>query len=88
LWHFTHSASPAAVRYRCRRADPHIQAPYDTQSYNRYSYVKNNPINYTDQIGYFFSGLGHWLKHNWKKAVAIVAAVAITVATGGGAAPA
>ena len=21
-------------------ADPHIQAPYDTQSYNRYSYVK------------------------------------------------
>jgi len=35
-------------------ADPHIQAPYDTQSYNRYSYVKNNPLKYTDPSGFFF----------------------------------
>jgi len=25
-------------------ADTIIQAPYDTQSYNRYSYVRNNPL--------------------------------------------
>lgn len=25
-------------------ADPHVQAAGDTQSYNRYSYVKNNPL--------------------------------------------
>ena len=33
-------------------ADPHIQAPYNTQSYNRYSYVLNNPLKYTDPSGY------------------------------------
>lgn len=33
-------------------ADPFIQLPYDPQSYNRYSYVLNNPLNYTDPSGY------------------------------------
>ncbi|VVH61019.1 hypothetical protein BAZOLSSOX_1410, partial [uncultured Gammaproteobacteria bacterium] len=33
-------------------ADPHIQDPYNTQSYNRYSYVMNNPLKYTDPSGY------------------------------------
>ncbi|PHQ88464.1 MAG: hypothetical protein COB42_08760, partial [Sulfurimonas sp.] len=36
-------------------ADPYIQSPYDTQSYNRYSYVKNNPLKYTDPSGFFYS---------------------------------
>ncbi|VVH60096.1 hypothetical protein BAZOLSSOX_691, partial [uncultured Gammaproteobacteria bacterium] len=35
-------------------ADPHIQDPYNTQSYNRYSYVINNPLKYTDPTGNFF----------------------------------
>ncbi|VVH63989.1 Rhs family protein-like precursor, partial [uncultured Gammaproteobacteria bacterium] len=35
-------------------ADPYIQAPYNTQSYNRYSYVVNNPLKYTDPTGNFF----------------------------------
>jgi len=38
-------------------ADPHIQSPYSTQSYNRYSYVSNNPLKYTDPSGYFLGGL-------------------------------
>ena len=46
-------------------ADPHIQAPYNTQSYNRYSYVLNNPLKYTDPSGYFFK----WLARKVKKFV-------------------
>jgi RHS repeat-associated protein len=38
-------------------ADSNIQAPYSTQSYNRYSYVINNPLKYTDPDGYFFVSL-------------------------------
>ena len=34
-------------------ADPIVQAPYDLQSLNRYSYVWNNPLGYTDPSGYF-----------------------------------
>lgn len=37
-------------------ADPLIQFPYDPQSYNRYSYVLNNPLKYTDPSGYSVAG--------------------------------
>ncbi|WJG07965.1 RHS repeat-associated core domain-containing protein [Aliiglaciecola sp. LCG003] len=42
---------------RFLQADPHIQAPMNSQSYNRYSYVLNNPLSYTDPSGYFFKQL-------------------------------
>jgi|AntRauTorcE11898_2_1112593.scaffolds.fasta_scaffold37971_1 RHS repeat-associated protein len=32
--------------------DNHIQAPDNPQNYNRYSYVLNNPMRYTDPTGY------------------------------------
>ncbi|MBU2988326.1 hypothetical protein KO525_02925 [Psychrosphaera sp. B3R10] len=40
---------------RFLQADPFIQAPSNLQNYNRYSYVLNNPMSYTDPSGYFFS---------------------------------
>jgi hypothetical protein len=33
-------------------ADPIIQDPYDSQSFNRYTYVWNNPLNATDPTGF------------------------------------
>lgn len=33
-------------------ADKIIQAPENTQSYNRFSYVMNNPLMFTDPSGY------------------------------------
>jgi RHS repeat-associated protein len=57
---------------RMLQADPFIQAPGNTQSYNRYTYVMNNPLGYTDPSGY-----------NWKDWVAPVIAVAAIVACSG-----
>ena len=33
-------------------ADPQVQFPQENQSYNRYSYVMNNPMRFTDPSGY------------------------------------
>ena len=49
---------------RFLQADPLIQAPYNTQSLNRYSYTINNPLNATDPSGYsFFSDIFRPTKH-------------------------
>jgi len=34
-------------------ADTYVQFPYNSQSYNRYSYVHNNPLTYNDPSGHF-----------------------------------
>ena len=66
---------------RFMQADPQIQAASNLQSYNRYAYVLNNPLNLTDPSGY------NWLSKTWKKvldaarpAIAIAAAAVVSAA--------
>ncbi|WP_241970900.1 RHS repeat domain-containing protein [Pseudidiomarina donghaiensis] len=47
---------------RFLQADPFVQAPKNSQNYNRYSYVLNNPMSYTDPSGYFFKALFDGIK--------------------------
>lgn len=63
---------------RFMQADPFVQAPDNTQSYNRYSYVWNNSLNSTDPSGYF----------NFRKIVGFVLAVIVSIACYGECAPA
>ena len=40
------------------QADPIVPSPGDPQALNRYSYVRNNPLKYTDPSGHFFWLIG------------------------------
>ena len=42
---------------RFLQADPYVQFPGNLQNHNRYSYVMNNPLSYTDPTGYFLGKL-------------------------------
>ncbi len=42
---------------RFLQADPIVQFPHYSQSWNTYSYVLNNPLTYTDPSGYFIGKL-------------------------------
>jgi RHS repeat-associated protein len=57
---------------RFMSADPFIQAPGNLQSYNRYAYVMNNPLNMTDPSGYF----------SLRKAFRVAIAIYVAVQTG------
>ena len=48
-------------------ADIVVQAPFSLQSYNRYSYVMNNPLTLTDPSGFFWDpDSGFWGATEWK----------------------
>jgi len=57
-------------------ADPFIHEVTNSQDLNRYSYVHNNPLSYTDMNGYgFFKSIGSFFKKFWKPLLAIAVAV-------------
>jgi RHS repeat-associated protein len=72
-------------------ADTIVQSTYDPQSLNRYSYCRNNPINYTDptghswfskffkKVGDFFSNVGKSIADN---PLAFVAGIAVGIGFG------
>lgn len=61
---------------RFMQADPVIQDAYNAQNYNRYSYVMNNPLSYTDPTGFSW-----WTK--WRKPIfALAAAIVVPWAVG------
>src|SRR5690606_12505985 len=39
------------VLHRCLAPDNYIQDPFNTQNFNRYGYVLNNPLMFTDSSG-------------------------------------
>lgn len=49
--------------------DPIVQEPYNAQNLNRYSYVLNNPLSYTDPSGLSF------VKKYWRQIVAAVVTI-------------
>ncbi|MBI2779325.1 MAG: VCBS repeat-containing protein, partial [Gammaproteobacteria bacterium] len=59
---------------RFTQADPYIQNPANLQDLNRYSYVTNNPLKYTDPSGYRPFWKQKWFRETVKAAVAVVAA--------------
>jgi len=66
---------------RFLQADPFIQAPKNSQNYNRYSYVLNNPMSYSDPSGYFFKAVFNTIKKYWR----VIAAAIVTYVTAGAA---
>ncbi len=73
-------------------ADPFIQQPDNVQSFNRYSYVLNNPLGYVDASGFLFGKLFNGIVKLFKKAfkailrnsfLRTVAAVGIAFLPGG-----
>jgi len=60
---------------RFLQADPFIQAPGNSQSYNRYSYIMNNPLSGTDPSGFIFSKLWKGIK----KFAGVIAGVLVAV---------
>ncbi|PZR20234.1 MAG: hypothetical protein DI539_11520, partial [Flavobacterium psychrophilum] len=57
--------------HRFLQPDNHVQDPQNTQNYNRYGYVYNNPLKYNDQSGEFLgsiltaigSAIGNFIQH-------------------------
>jgi RHS repeat-associated protein len=66
--------------HRFLQPDNYVQDPSNTQNYNRYGYVLNNPLKYTDPSGELsLKSIGNWFKKNGNDILAGVAIVGGTV---------
>jgi RHS repeat-associated protein len=65
-----------AKLHRFLQPDNHVQDPSNVQNYNRYAYVLNNPLKFTDPSG------ESWLGDNGKTIFVFVAAAATAVIIG------
>ncbi|WP_155960770.1 RHS repeat domain-containing protein [Flavobacterium daejeonense] len=76
-----------AKLHRFLQPDNYVQDPTNTQNYNRYGYVLNNPLKYIDPSGELsWKSVGRWLKRAASDIVAgaaIIGGVAIVIASGG-----
>ena len=54
---------------------------HDPQAWNRYSYVRNNPLRFVDPTGHFWDEIGDWFEENWQAVVAVVAIIAVIALT-------
>ena len=61
--------------------DPIVQFPTFSQSYNRYSYVLNSPLSYTDPSGFKSTDVGSKCEECVGNAIAVIGAV-VAVVTG------
>lgn len=59
--------------------DTMIPELFNPLAWNRYCYVQNNPLRYTDPSGHFWEEIGQWFEDNWKQIVAAVAVAAVIV---------
>ncbi len=66
--------------------DPMTEDPFSTQGWNRYAYVGNSPLNFTDPSGYCFLGcfwkplfkaIGSFFKQSWRALVQLAATALI-----------
>ncbi|WP_026714000.1 RHS repeat-associated core domain-containing protein [Flavobacterium daejeonense] len=73
--------------HRFLQPDNYVQDPSNTQNYNRYGYVLNNPLKYIDPSGELsFKSIGKWFKRNANDIVAglqIIGGTALTIFSGG-----
>ena len=61
---------------RFMSADPILQSLFDTQGLNRFTYVGNNPLAFTDPSGHLFRGVRNFFRSNPIAAFAVGIAVA------------